>query len=116
MPGTVYFDGDWTQFPEYIVRAASDPGSALLKYNAGKANAVLGVLHQNPARIQVELDGRPVGKDQAGSDVSWDSKGSYVTVTAHRLYDLVRTRRPETHELKLVTASDELCLYAYTFA
>ena len=42
--GAVYFDGDWTQFPEYIVHAASDPGYALLKYNASNANAVLGVL------------------------------------------------------------------------
>ena len=50
------------------MHAASDPGHALLKYNASNANAVLGVLHQNPARIQVELGGRPVGKDQAGSE------------------------------------------------
>jgi hypothetical protein len=112
---TVYFDGDWTQFPEYVVHAASDAGYAILKYNASNANAVLGVRDHGPARVEVELDGRPVAKDQAGSNISWDSKGSYLTVKAQRLYDIVRTRQPETHELKLVTASNDLCLYTYTF-
>ncbi len=113
--GTVYFEGAWTQFPEYVVHAASDPGYALLKYTASNANAVLGVLDHEPVRVEVDLDGRPVVKDQAGSDISWDSKGSYVTVRAHRLYDIVRTRQPETCELKIVTTSDKLCLYTYTF-
>ncbi len=113
--GTVYFEGDWTQFPEYVVHAASDPGYALLKYTASNANAVLGVLDDEPVRVEVDLDGRPVAKEQAGSDISWDLKRSYLTVEAHRLYDIVRTRQPETHELKLVTTSDKLCLYTYTF-
>ncbi len=54
-------------------------------------------------------------KDQAGSAISWDAKGSYAIVSAHRLYDIIRTRKPETHELKLVTNSDKLRLYTYTF-
>ena len=115
VPGVVYFDGDWTQFPEYVVHASSDPGYALLEYSASNANAVLGVPHLKPARVDVELDGRPVAKDQAGSDISWDTKGSYTTVAAQRLYDIIRTRERETHELKLTTASDDLCLYTYTF-
>ena len=49
--------------------AASDPGYALLKYDASNANAFLGVLHQNPAMVEVDLDARPVGEDQAGSDI-----------------------------------------------
>ncbi len=115
LPGVVYFDGDWTQFPEYILHATSEPGYALLRYNATNANAVLGVQNGEPARVEVDLDGRSVAKERAGSDVSWDSRGSYITVNAQRLYDIVRTTEPETHELKLVTASDKLGLYTYTF-
>lgn len=115
LPGIVYFEGDWTQFPEYILHATFEPGYALLRYSASNANAVLGVQGQEPARVEVELDGRSLVKDQAGSDISWDAKGSYTRVSAHRLYDIVRTRQPETHELKLVTNLDKLCLYTYTF-
>jgi nucleoside-diphosphate-sugar epimerase len=43
-------------------------------------------------------------------------KGSYLLVAENRLYDIVRTRDYETHELKLATNVDDLCLYTYTFS
>jgi Thioredoxin like C-terminal domain len=69
-----------------------------------------------PVRVSVQLDGKPLGKEKAGSDVQWDSEGSYLTVTENRLYDIVRTTEYETHELKLATNANDLCLYTYTFA
>ncbi len=33
-----------------------------------------------------------------------------------RLYDIVRTKKSESHELKLVTNSEALRLYTYTFS
>ena len=110
-----YLEGDWTQFPEYIAHATLDPGYVLLKYTARNANAVLGTSGKAPIAIKVELDGKPVAKDKAGADIKWDSTGSSLTVNQNRLYDIIRTKNLETHELKLVTTSNDLQIYTYTF-
>ena len=107
--------GDWTQFPEYIMHATTEPGYILLKYGARNANAVLGASDMKRVRVDVELDGKPIEEGKAGADVQWDSTGSFLVVTENRLYDIVRTKPFETHELKLITKADNLRLYTYTF-
>ena len=111
---TPYLEGDWTQFPEYVAHVASETGYIVLKYTARNANAVLGTSGL-PTIVNVELDGRPVGKDRAGSDIQWDAEGSFLKVNENRLYDVVRTKNLETHELKLLTSSQDLQVYTYTF-
>jgi hypothetical protein len=93
----------------------TEPGYILLKYGARNANAVLGVSDMKRVRVDVELDGKPIEKGKAGADIRWDSTGGYLVVAENRLYDIVRTRAFETHELKLDTSSDDLRLYTYTF-
>jgi thiol-disulfide isomerase/thioredoxin len=110
-----YLSGDWTQYPEYVMHAASELGYVLLKYGARNANAVLGVSDMKPIRVDVQLDGKPMDKGKAGADVQRDSTGSYLVVAENRLYDIVRTRAFETHELKLITKAADLRLYSYTF-
>jgi thiol-disulfide isomerase/thioredoxin len=110
-----YLSGDWTQFPEYVMHETDESGYVLLKYGARNANAVLGVSDMKPVRLNVQLDGKPIEKGKAGADVQWDSSGGYLVVAENRLYDIVRTKAFETHELKLVTNSDDLRLYTYTF-
>ena len=110
-----YLNGDWTQYPEYVTHVTPESGYILLKYGARNANAVLGVSDMKTVRVDVQLDGKPIDKRQAGADVQWDSNGSYLVVTENRLYDIVRSKTFETHELKLVTSAEDLRLYAYTF-
>jgi hypothetical protein len=114
--GVLYLNGDWTQLPEYLMHASAESqGYILLKYSARNANAVLGVSDAKPVRVDVELDGKPIGKEKAGADVQWDSMCSFLLVAENRLYDIVRTKAFETHELKLITKADDLRLYTYTF-
>ena len=110
-----YLSGDWTQFPEYVMHETHEPGYVLLKYGAKNVNAVLGALRMKPVRVAVEIDEKPLGKDRAGADVQWDSSGSFLSASENRLYDIVRTREFETHDLKLTTNADDLCVYTYTF-
>jgi hypothetical protein len=92
-----------------------ESGYVLLKYGARNANAVLGVSDMKPIRVDVQLDGKPMDKGKAGADVQRDSTGSYLVVAENRLYDIVRTKAFETHELKLITKAADLRLYSYTF-
>ena len=111
----LYLSGDWTQFPEYVMHASTDAGYVLLKYSARNANAVLGISGPNSVRVDVEIDRKPIEKGKAGADVQWDSTGSFLIVAENRLYDIIRTKAFETHELKLISKSDDLRLYTYTF-
>jgi hypothetical protein len=93
----------------------TEPGYILLKFGARNTNAVMGVSGAKPVRVDVELDGKPIEKGKAGADVQWDSTGSFLLVAENRLYDIVRTKAFETHELTLITKADDLRLYTYTF-
>ncbi|OLD13556.1 MAG: hypothetical protein AUI97_04025 [Crenarchaeota archaeon 13_1_40CM_3_52_17] len=110
-----YLSGDWTQYPEYIMHETTQSGYILLKYGARNANAVLGVADMKEVRVDIELDEKPIEKGKAGADVQRDSIGSFLLVAENRLYDIARTRAFETHELKLITKANDLCLYTYTF-
>jgi len=111
----VYLNGDWEQTQESVTHATSEPGYVLLKYTAANANAVMGTTRGNSAQIQVSLDGKPFSRDKAGKDVEWLAGRPVIRIRKQRLYDIVRTKRVETHELNLLTDSDELQLYTYTF-
>jgi thiol-disulfide isomerase/thioredoxin len=110
-----YLSGDWIQNPEFVTHVTPNTGYIALRYTARNANAVLGSSSGKPARVTVELDGHALEKGRAGADVQWERDASYLTVSDNRLYDIVRTKNNETHELKLVTDSEGLCLYTYTF-
>jgi len=110
-----YLSGDWTQFPEYVMHTTTESGYILLKYGARNVNAVLGVSKTKPVRVDIELDGKLIEKGKAGADVQRDSTGSFLLATENRLYDIIRTKGFETHELKLITKADDLRLYTYTF-
>ena len=112
---TPYLQGDWTQYPEYVAHTTHDSGYVVLNYGARNANAVLGTSSSRPITVKVELDEKPVEKVKAGADVMWNSAGSFLSVRGNRLYDIIRTKKFETHELKLLTNSDELQVYTYTF-
>lgn len=110
-----YLNGDWVQNPESVSHATSEPGYVVLKYSGRNANAVLGASNGLPVKVRVEIDGRWLMRERAGADVQWGGDESFLLVSDNRLYDIVRTKNSETHELKLTTDSEGLLLYTYTF-
>ena len=109
-----YLSGSWVQHPEFVAHPSSDTGYAVLKYSGRNANAVLGTAKGEPVRVEVELDGSALARDKAGADVQWQDGIAFLSVRENRLYDIVRTKSNETHELKLATGSG-IRLYTYTF-
>ena len=109
-----YLRGSWVQNPEFVEHSSSDIGYAILKYSGRNANAVLGTSKDEPVRVEVELDGSALARDKAGADVQWHDGRAFLNVGENRLYDIVRTKSNETHELKMATAGG-LRLYTYTF-
>jgi cytochrome c biogenesis protein CcdA/thiol-disulfide isomerase/thioredoxin len=89
--------------------ATAAGGSLDLNFGARRVYLVLGSPGRD-RRVRVKLDGRPISSADAGTDV----RGSVVTVTAQRLYNLVDLPRVEHHVLELEPEAG-VTGYAFTF-
>jgi cytochrome c biogenesis protein CcdA/thiol-disulfide isomerase/thioredoxin len=89
--------------------ATAAGGSLDLNFGARRVYLVLGSPEQ-PRRVRVLLDGRPIAAADAGSDVH----GGAVTVSSQRLYNLVDLPRVGRHVLRLLPEAG-VTGYAFTF-
>jgi thiol-disulfide isomerase/thioredoxin len=114
-----YLHGVWLNKSEAVVHAreTQEPEDYIaLTFKATSVNVVVEPQGPEPFDIIVEINGKPLAPDQAGTDVKFDSQGrSMVTVTAGRLYSLVRLPEFGVHELKLRSTSRNFAVFAFTF-
>jgi thiol-disulfide isomerase/thioredoxin len=104
--------GDWTVRPQAIVLNAAD-GRIVYRFHARDLHVVMGpAAPGTPVRFRVRLDGQPPGAGHGG-DV--DDQG-HGTVTAPRLYQLLRQPGPVTERTFEITFLDPgVQAYAFTF-
>jgi thiol-disulfide isomerase/thioredoxin len=124
--GFFFLEGDWLLTAEAAARPVGAQGESRLhlRYMAKDVNLVMmPPLVDRQGRIEL-LQGpstgsgqaaQPLAAEDAGEDVSIEDGKAIVRVDAARMYRLVSNREIDTHELTLVTQSDGLMLYAFTF-
>ena len=115
-----YLEGLWRIEDEAIVHARTTDNIedyVALLIRGRTANIVLTVAEDGaPFRVYVELDGRWLFPNEAGSHIQWDDEGrSYILVTENDLYRLVFLPEWSEHELTLRSDSDQFRLFAFTF-
>ncbi|MCY4619897.1 MAG: redoxin domain-containing protein [Chloroflexi bacterium] len=115
-----YLEGLWRIEDEAIVHARTTDDLedyVALLIRGRTANVVLTVAEDGePFRVYVELDGRWLFPNEAGSHILWDDEGrSYIRVTENDLYRLVFLPEWSEHELKLRSDSDQFRMFAFTF-
>ena len=115
-----YLEGLWRIEDEAIVHARTTDNLedyVALLIRGRTANIVLTVAEDGaPFRVYVELDGRWLFPNEAGSHIQWDDEGrSYILVTENDLYRLVFLPEWSEHELTLRSDSDQFRLFAFTF-
>jgi thiol-disulfide isomerase/thioredoxin len=118
MDGFVYLHGDWLLAGEYLARPAGAAKESRLTvpYMSKDVNLVIHPpTYGGSATISVLQDGKPLAVEDAGSDVVAGGATSIVTVDQPRMYRLVSNRDIDRHELTLVTTSDGIAMYAFTF-
>jgi thiol-disulfide isomerase/thioredoxin len=112
--GHVMLSGRWRLEQDGVV--SEDHGtSAQTTYHARSLYAVLSLSGAKQARVDLLLDGKALTKEQAGADVQFDAKGSYVEVTDGRMYYLVRSPGFEAHLLALEPEGRGLALHSFTY-
>lgn len=117
LDGAIYLQGYWHMTPEAAVSDASGAYFAM-RYHAIQVDVVMKPERGGAIRVNVTLDGRPVPREDAGSDVKYDANGtSYVNVNAPRSYDIVgiSARWAPERELKLMPQGAGLGIYDVAF-
>ncbi len=113
--GGVILAGQWRAETDGVISEA--PGvSANLRYHARSLYAVLSVSNsKKPGRLYLEQDGKALDKSNAGVDVQFDSKGSYIEVSEPRMYYLVNNPEFGAHVIRLIPGARGFDLHSFTY-
>ncbi|MBV9027207.1 MAG: redoxin family protein [Candidatus Eremiobacteraeota bacterium] len=113
--GAVYLQGYWRLTPGAAISAESD-GHLWLRYHAIQLMAVLRPEEGRAVRVDVEQDGHPIPKADAGTDLRYDaSQHSYVLVDQPRAYELLMNARFGNHTLELSPKGGGVGVYDIAF-
>jgi thiol-disulfide isomerase/thioredoxin len=124
--GYFYLEGDWLLTGEIAARPVGAQGESRLhlRYMAKEVNLVMHPpLVDRQGRAELLQDPstgsgqalQPLAAEDAGEDVSIEDGKAIVRVNEPRMYRLVNNRAIDTHDLTIVTKSDGLSLYSFTF-
>lgn len=99
--------GEWKNL-EDSMELVSNSGSIKLHYNAKEVNIVTA----NMAKLEILLDGLPISKDDAGTEVNEDGE---ITVSGAGLYNIVNSNESSSHILEIRISEPGFQMYTFTF-
>ncbi len=113
--GGVMLGGEWRGATDGVV-SGEKGGQAELRYHARSLYAVLSLdSTSKPVRVDVTQDGKPLDKSDAGVDVNFDSKGSYIEVKEPRMYYVIKNPIFGAHMVVLAPEKRGVSLHSFTF-
>jgi thiol-disulfide isomerase/thioredoxin len=116
--GFFYLEGDWMLTGEASARPIGAKGVSRLhvRYMAKEVNVVAHPpLVDREGRLELLLNGVPLTDADAGEDVKIDNGKAIARVNEPRMYKLVNNQSIDTYDLTLLTQTDGIMLYAFTF-
>lgn len=119
-PGAFYVEGAWRAGAHHLAYTGQSAGVIRLPYAAHEVNAVLTshvetverMLHPQTISVEIWQDDQPLPEDVCGLDVTGAGR---VLVDRPRMYNLIRNRGFENHELTLRVTTAGFALYAFSF-
>ena len=113
--GKVMLAGRWITQQDGV-SSADKHGAAQLRYHSRSVYAVLSVANpKKPIRVYLLQDGKPLDSNEAGIDIHFDSKGSYLEVSSPRMYYLVKNGAFGSHLLTLAPEVPYFVLHSFTY-
>lgn len=116
---TVYLRGKWIWNREgvsYVSGGKERSPAIMMKYNsASRVHGIMGTSDGKPGRAEIKLDGNYLTKEQLGKDVRLNEGSSAVDIEWTFMHNLVRTDKPEVHEIEIIPRSDNFVFYTFVF-
>lgn len=115
-----YLQGRWRAEREAIAHARETQNLEdylAFRFSARSVNVVMQPKTPGASYVVVvEIDGRLLRRDEAGTDVTFDAQGrSIVTVDTAKMYSIMILPALGDHEAKLRSNSADFAMYAVTF-
>ncbi len=114
-----YIRGGWTWRREGI---QFTPGgkeqnpAVIMNYNAAKrVHGIMGTSDGKQGRAEIKLDGKHLTKEQLGRDVRLENSISIADITWPFIHNLVKSDKPEVHEIEIIPRSDNFMFYTFVF-
>ena len=92
--------------------------SIIMRYNSAKrVHAIMGSSDSKTARIEIKLDGNYVQQNQLGKDMKVKKEDgiSYSDIEWPFMNNLIRTEKPEIHEIEIIPKTDNVMFYTFVF-
>lgn len=111
---TIYLDGTWTYNTDNL-QLVDDSGIIALDFTASEVNIVADKSSSvGKTEMDILIDGNYISKENAGSDVKFDSKRAYVVLDGPRLYNVYSGNYGE-YRLDLKVSGKDFTFNAFTF-
>jgi thiol-disulfide isomerase/thioredoxin len=115
----VYLRGKWIwqrEGVQFSPGAKEQNPAVIMNYNAGKrVHGIMGTSDGKPGRIEIRLDGNHLTTEQLGNDAKLDGKVSVADIQWPFMHNLVKTNKPEMHEIEIIPRSDNFVFYTFVF-
>jgi thiol-disulfide isomerase/thioredoxin len=114
----VYLRGSWFWDKECIrfTGKVGDDAAVSMKYSARVANVIVGTQNGKPSSIEVKIDGSHVPEINLGSDLMMKDSVTYADIEWTRIYNLIKTTEPETHEIEIIPRTENILFYTFLFS
>jgi len=114
-----YLRGRWIwqrEGVQYAPGGKEQNPAVIMNYNsATRVHGIMGTSDSKPGRIEIKMDGNYLTKEQLGKDAGLDGKVSITDIKWPFMHNLVRTDKPEMHEIEIIPRSDNIVFYTFVF-
>jgi len=115
----VYLRGKWVwqrEGVQYSPGGKEQNPAVIMNYNAAKlVHGIVGTSDGKAGRVEIKLDGNYLTKEQLGKDTRLDGSSSVADIQWPFMHNLVRTDKPEMHEIEIIPRSDNFVFYTFVF-
>jgi len=115
----VYLRGKWIwqrEGVQYAPGGKEQNPALIMNYNSAKrVHGIMGTSDGKPARAEIKLDGTYLSEAQLGKHAILEGNQSYVKVEWPFMHNLVKTEKPEMHEIEIIPRSDNFVFYTFVF-
>jgi thiol-disulfide isomerase/thioredoxin len=114
-----YLRGRWTWLREgvqFTLGGKEQNPAVIMNYNAAKrVHGIMGTSDGKHGRAEIKLDGKHLTNEHMGKDVRLEGDICVTDITWPFIHNLVRSDKPEVHEIEIIPRSDNFIFYTFVF-